>query len=79
MKKSCLLIGQLLNKCSTKQTGDLTKLDRAELSVISQLYSQGRQDAFSYCLVGDGAGGGILVQCQITEPNMVYTLLIPSQ
>ncbi|GKB88147.1 aspartic proteinase-like protein 2 [Tanacetum coccineum] len=76
--------------CSTTQTGDLTKPDRAVdgifgfgqqgLSVIAQLSSQGvAPDAFSHCLVGEGAGGGILVLGQIIEPNMVYTPLIPSQ
>ncbi|KAI3511865.1 hypothetical protein L1887_19025 [Cichorium endivia] len=76
--------------CSTSQTGDLTKSDRAVdgifgfgqqgLSVIAQLSSQGiAPDAFSHCLVGSGAGGGILVLGQIIEPNMVYTPLIASQ
>ncbi|XP_071690396.1 aspartic proteinase 36-like [Rutidosis leptorrhynchoides] len=76
--------------CSTTQTGDLTKSDRAVdgifgfgqqgLSVIAQLSSQGVvPDAFSHCLVGNGAGGGILVLGQIIEPTMVYTPLIPSQ
>ncbi|KAI3826436.1 hypothetical protein L1987_00484 [Smallanthus sonchifolius] len=76
--------------CSMTQTGDLTKSDRAVdgifgfgqqgLSVIAQLSSQGvAPDAFSHCLVGSGAGGGILVLGQIVEPNMVYTPLIPSQ
>lgn len=78
------------NSCSTTQTGDLTKSDRAVdgifgfgqqgLSVIAQLSSQGIvPDAFSHCLVGNGGGGGILVLGQIIEPNMVYTPLIPSQ
>ena len=68
----------------------MTKPDRAVdgifgfgqqgLSIIAQLSSQGvAPDAFSHCLVGDGAGGGILVLGQIVEPNMVYTPLIPSQ
>ncbi|KAI7748011.1 hypothetical protein M8C21_028875, partial [Ambrosia artemisiifolia] len=76
--------------CSMTQTGDLTKSDRAVdgifgfgqqgLSVIAQLSSQGvAPDAFSHCLVGNGAGGGILVLGQIIEPSMVYTPLIPSQ
>ncbi|XP_071721323.1 aspartic proteinase 36-like [Rutidosis leptorrhynchoides] len=76
--------------CSTSQTGDLTKSERAVdgilgfgqkgLSVIAQLSSQGvSPDSFSHCLVGNGAGGGILVLGQIIEPNMVYTPLIPSQ
>ncbi|KAJ0623529.1 putative nepenthesin [Helianthus annuus] len=76
--------------CSMSQTGDLTKTDRAVdgifgfgqqgLSVIAQLSSQGvAPDAFSHCLVGNGAGGGILVLGQIMEPSMVYTPLIPSQ
>ncbi|KAK9068595.1 hypothetical protein SSX86_012710 [Deinandra increscens subsp. villosa] len=76
--------------CSMTQTGDLTKSDRAVdgifgfgqqgLSVIAQLSSQGvAPDAFSHCLVGSGAGGGILALGQIIEPSMVYTPLIPSQ
>ncbi|KAK1426253.1 hypothetical protein QVD17_14923 [Tagetes erecta] len=76
--------------CSMTQTGDLTKSDRAVdgifgfgqqgLSVITQLSSQGvAPDAFSHCLVGSGAGGGILVLGQIIEPSIVYTPLVPSQ
>ncbi|KAL8487243.1 hypothetical protein ACS0TY_023790 [Phlomoides rotata] len=76
--------------CSTSQTGDLTKPDRAVdgifgfgqqgLSVISQLSSQRvTPNAFSHCLDGkNGGGGGILVLGQIVEPNMVYTPLLPS-
>ncbi|CAH1436286.1 unnamed protein product [Lactuca virosa] len=78
------------SRCSTSQTGDLTKPDRAideifgfgqqGLSVIAQLSSQGiAPDAFSHCLVGNGGGGGILVLGQIIEPTMVYTPLIQSQ
>lgn len=78
------------NSCSTSQTGDLTKSDRAVdgifgfgqqgLSIISQLSAQGiASDAFSHCLVGSDSGGGILVIGQIMEPNMVYTPLVPSQ
>ncbi|KAI3461348.1 hypothetical protein Pfo_018011 [Paulownia fortunei] len=76
--------------CSTSQTGDLTKPDRAVdgifgfgqqgLSVISQLSSQGIvPNAFSHCLKGGNGGGGILVLGQIVEPNIVYTPLVPSQ
>ncbi|CAI9273808.1 unnamed protein product [Lactuca saligna] len=76
--------------CSTSQTRVLTKADRAidEIfgfgqqgqSVIAQLSSQGiAPDAFPYCLVGNGGGGGILVLGQIIEPTMVYTPLIQSQ
>lgn len=76
--------------CSTSQTGDLTKPDRAVdgifgfgqqgLSVISQLSSQAIvPDAFSHCLRGGESGGGILVFGQIVEPNLVYTPLVPSQ
>nr|XP_043632009.1 aspartic proteinase 36-like isoform X2 [Erigeron canadensis] len=76
--------------CSTSQTGDLTKSDRAVdgifgfgqqgLSIISQLSAQGiASDAFSHCLVGSDEGGGILVIGQIMEPNMVYTPLVQSQ
>ncbi|KAI7736217.1 hypothetical protein M8C21_024130, partial [Ambrosia artemisiifolia] len=67
--------------CSTAQTGDLTKSDRAVngifgfgqsgLSIISQLSSQGvAPNAFSHCLIGSDDGGGILVIGQIVEPNM---------
>ncbi|BBH07722.1 Eukaryotic aspartyl protease family protein [Prunus dulcis] len=65
--------------CSTYQSGDLTKTDKAvdgifgfgqgALSVISQLSSRG----------GDGNGGGILVLGEILEPNIVYSPLVPSQ
>ncbi|KAK6141717.1 hypothetical protein DH2020_024519 [Rehmannia glutinosa] len=76
--------------CSTSQSGDLTKPDRAVdgifgfgqqgLSVISQLSSQGiTPNAFSHCLKGEDGGGGILVLGQIVEPNIVYTPLVPSQ
>ncbi|XP_073291845.1 aspartic proteinase 36-like [Primulina huaijiensis] len=76
--------------CSTSQTGDLTKPDRAVdgifgfgqngLSVISQLSSQGiTPNSFSHCLKGENGGGGILVLGQIVEPNLVYTPLVPSQ
>ncbi|XP_022752630.1 aspartic proteinase-like protein 2 [Durio zibethinus] len=76
--------------CSTVQTGDLTKSDRAvdgifgfgqqSLSVISQLSSQGiTPRVFSHCLKGNNGGGGILVFGEILEPNMVYTPLVPSQ
>ncbi|XP_041991560.1 aspartic proteinase 36 [Salvia splendens] len=76
--------------CSTSQTGDLTKPDRAVdgifgfgqqgLSVISQLSSQGITPySFSHCLRGESGGGGILVLGQIVEPNMVFTPLVPSQ
>lgn len=76
--------------CSTSETGDLTKSDRAVdgifgfgqqgLSVISQLASQGMAPkSFSHCLKGSNGGGGILVLGQIVEPNVVYTPLVPSQ
>ena len=81
---------RLLNRCSTSQTGDLTKSDRAidgifgfgqqDLSVISQLSSRGlAPKVFSHCLKGDDSGGGILVLGEIVEPNVVYTPLVPSQ
>lgn len=76
--------------CSTSQTGDLTKSDRAVdgifgfgqqgMSVISQLASQGATpNAFSHCLKGGNGGGGILVLGQVIEPNIVYTPLVQSQ
>lgn len=76
--------------CSTSQTGDLTKPDRAvdgifglgqqSMSVISQLYSQGlTPKVFSHCLRGDSGGGGILVFGEIVEPNIVYSPLVQSQ
>ncbi|CAA2955627.1 aspartic ase 2 isoform X2 [Olea europaea subsp. europaea] len=76
--------------CSTSQTGDLTKMDRAVdgifgfgqqgFSVVSQLSSQGiTPNVFSHCLKGGNGGGGILVLGQIVEPNLVYTPLVPSQ
>lgn len=80
----------LSNRCSTSQTGDLTKSDRAvdgifgfgqqDLSIISQLSSRGiAPKVFSHCLKGDDSGGGILVLGEIVEPNVVYTPLVPSQ
>ncbi|EXB75945.1 Aspartic proteinase-like protein 2 [Morus notabilis] len=76
--------------CSTYQSGDLTKTDKAvdgifgfgqgQLSVISQLSSRGiTPRVFSHCLKGDGNGGGILVLGEILEPSIVYTPLVPSQ
>ncbi|PON56146.1 Aspartic peptidase [Parasponia andersonii] len=76
--------------CSTYQSGDLTKTDKAvdgifgfgqgELSVISQLSSRGiTPRVFSHCLKGDGNGGGILVLGEILEPSIVYSPLVPSQ
>ncbi|KAF5931097.1 hypothetical protein HYC85_031970 [Camellia sinensis] len=76
--------------CSTSQTGDLTKAERAVdgifgfgqqgLSIISQLFSQGvSPNAFSHCLKSNNGGGGILVLGEIVEPNMVYSPLVPSQ
>ncbi|KAG9144010.1 hypothetical protein Leryth_013893 [Lithospermum erythrorhizon] len=81
---------QVVFGCSTSQTGDLTKADRAVdgifgfgqqgLSLISQLASQGlTPSVFSHCLKGINGGGGILVLGEIVEPNMVYTPLVPSQ
>uniref|UniRef100_A0A2N9GW36 Peptidase A1 domain-containing protein n=1 Tax=Fagus sylvatica TaxID=28930 RepID=A0A2N9GW36_FAGSY len=81
---------QIVFGCSTSQTGDLTKSDRAvdgifgfgqqDMSVVSQLASLGvAPKAFSHCLRGDEAGGGILVLGEIIEPNIVYTPLVPSQ
>lgn len=78
------------NRCSTLQTGDLTKTERAvdgifgfgqqAMSVISQLASQGvAPKAFSHCLRGDNGGGGILVLGEIVEPNIVYSPLVPQQ
>ncbi|XP_027084665.1 aspartic proteinase 36 [Coffea arabica] len=76
--------------CSTSQTGDLTKSDRAVdgifgfgqqgMSVIAQLASQGAiPNAFSHCLKGGNGGGGILVLGQVIHPNIVYTPLVQSQ
>ncbi|WCJ34408.1 Eukaryotic aspartyl protease family protein [Euphorbia peplus] len=76
--------------CSTYQSGDLTKPDKAvdgifgfgqgDLSVISQLSSHGvTPRVFSHCLKGEGSGGGILVLGEILEPGIVYTPLVASQ
>lgn len=78
------------NRCSTYQSGDLTKTDKAidgifgfgqqGLSVISQLSSRGiTPKVFSHCLKGEGNGGGILVLGEILEPSIVYSPLVPSQ
>ncbi|KAJ7976865.1 Aspartic proteinase-like protein 2 [Quillaja saponaria] len=76
--------------CSTYQSGDLTKTDKAvdgifgfgpgALSVISQLSSRGvTPKVFSHCLKGQGNGGGILVLGEILEPTIVYSPLVPLQ
>ncbi|XP_008794007.2 aspartic proteinase 39-like [Phoenix dactylifera] len=76
--------------CSTSESGDLTKSDRAvdgifgfgrqDMSVISQLSSQGvTPKVFSHCLKGSESGGGILVLGEIVEPGIVYTPLVQSQ
>lgn len=84
------LNGCFCNRCSSYQSGDLTKTDKAvdgilgfgpgELSVVSQLSSRGiTPKVFSHCLKGDGNGGGILVLGEILEPSIVYSPLVPSQ
>jgi len=84
------LNGCFCNRCSTYQSGDLTKTDKAvdgifgfgpgDLSVVSQLSSRGiTPKVFSHCLKGDGNGGGILVLGEILEPSIVYSPLVPSQ
>ncbi|GAB2227023.1 hypothetical protein Droror1_Dr00008822 [Drosera rotundifolia] len=81
---------QIVFGCSTYQSGDLTKSERAidgifgfgqhSLSVISQLSSQGvTPKVFSHCLKGEGSGGGILVLGEILDPSIVYSPLVPSQ
>ncbi|CAN0926242.1 Aspartic proteinase 36 [Linum grandiflorum] len=76
--------------CSTYQSGDLTKTDKAvdgifgfgqgPLSVISQLSSRGMTPkVFSHCLRGEGSGGGVFVLGEILEPGIIYTSLVPSQ
>uniref|UniRef100_A0A0R0EYL8 Peptidase A1 domain-containing protein n=1 Tax=Glycine max TaxID=3847 RepID=A0A0R0EYL8_SOYBN len=76
--------------CSTYQSGDLTKTDKAvdgifgfgpgALSVISQLSSRGvTPKVFSHCLKGGENGGGVLVLGEILEPSIVYSPLVPSQ
>lgn len=76
--------------CSSYQSGDLTKTDRAldgiigfgqqDLSVMSQLSALGiTPKVFSHCLKGEGKGGGILVLGEILDPTIVYTPLVPSQ
>ncbi|CAN1196874.1 Aspartic proteinase 36, partial [Linum perenne] len=76
--------------CSTYQSGDLTKTDKAvdgifgfgqgSLSVISQLSSRGiTPRVFSHCLKGEGSGGGTFVLGEILEPGIIYTSLVPSQ
>ncbi|KAK1589048.1 hypothetical protein Q3G72_029991 [Acer saccharum] len=81
---------QIFFGCSTLQTGDLTKPDRAvdgifgfgqqSMSVITQLSSQGiTPRVFSHCLKGNGGSGGILVLGEVVEPNIVYSPLVPSQ
>lgn len=82
--------GGVGNRCSTYQSGDLTKVDKAidgifgfgqqDLSVVSQLSSLGiTPKVFSHCLKGEGDGGGKLVLGEILEPNIIYSPLVPSQ
>lgn len=79
-----------MRRCSTYQSGDLTKSDRAidgifgfgqqGLSVVSQLSSRRiTPRSFSHCLKGEGNGGGILVLGEILDPSIVYSPLVPSQ
>lgn len=50
------------------------------MSIISQLSSKGIiPKVFSHCLKGNSAGGGMLVIGEISEPNIVYTPLVPSK
>lgn len=88
MTKSTLLVFGI--SCSSYQSGDLTKSDRAidgifgfgqqSLSVISQLSSNGiTPNVFSHCLKGDNNGGGILVIGEILDPSIVFSPLVPSQ
>ncbi|XP_042411832.1 aspartic proteinase 36-like [Zingiber officinale] len=81
---------QIVFGCSSSQSGDLTKSDKAVggifgfgqngLSVISQLSATGVvPSVFSHCLRGSESGGGILVLGEIVEPGIVYTPLVPSQ
>lgn len=81
---------EILNRCSTSLSGDLTKSEGAvdgifgfgqnSLSVISQLSSHGiTPKVFSHCFKGEGGDGGILVLGEILDPNIVYTPLVPSQ
>lgn len=88
--KLIVLCGDAGNRCSTFQSGDLAKTDKAidgilgfgqgDLSVISQLSSHGvTPRVFSHCLKGEGNGGGILVLGEILEPGIVYSPLVPSQ
>ncbi|KAL2345149.1 hypothetical protein Fmac_006434 [Flemingia macrophylla] len=76
--------------CSTYQSGDLTKTDKAvdgifgfgpgALSVVSQLSSRGvAPKVFSHCLKGEENGGGVLVFGEILEPSIVYSPLVPAQ
>ena len=79
----------LYDRCSTYQSGSLTKQEKAidgifgfgqhGLSVVSQLSSRGiTPKVFSHCLKGDGLGGGKLVLGEILSPTMVYSPLVPS-
>jgi hypothetical protein len=53
---------------------------QAAISIPSQLASQNKTGrVFAHCLQGDTAGGGIFVIGNITEPNIVYTPIVPSE
>lgn len=58
------------------ETDGILGFGRHQLSIISQLYSQGLSPkVFSHCLKGSGEGGGIFVLGKIVAPNLVFTPL----
>ncbi|KAH7439753.1 hypothetical protein KP509_04G074700 [Ceratopteris richardii] len=76
--------------CGTTQGGELQSSDQAldgilgfgqsDLSIISQLKSQGKASGvFAHCLDGGAEGGGILVIGEVQEPGLVYTRILQNQ
>jgi hypothetical protein len=58
------------------ETDGILGFGRNQLSIISQLYSQGLSPkVFSHCLKGSEEGGGILVLGKIVAPDLVFTPL----
>jgi hypothetical protein len=71
-----------LNRCTQSvpnimATDGILGLGQNELSIISQLNSQGLSPkVFSHCLKGSEEGGGIFVLGKIVSPRLVFTPLV---
>jgi hypothetical protein len=71
-----------LNRCTQSvpnimATDGILGLGQNELSIISQLNSQGLSPkVFSHCLKGSEEGGGIFVLGKIVSPRLIFTPLV---